>query len=176
MEGDKEYEATLKLGITTETQDPEGCIVEERPVPELNEQVIQNCIEKFRGKQLQIPPSYSALKHKGKPLYYYARKGIKINKEPRQVDIKKLDCVDFGKDTMTLRIVCSRGTYVRTLAADIGEFLGCGAYLRRLTRIRNGFFCIEECLPGEVLFREETDRDMLLQSLMSVEEVEKLLV
>jgi tRNA pseudouridine55 synthase len=176
MEGDKEYEATLQLGVTTETQDPEGCIIEERQVPELNEQMVQNCLERFRGKQLQTPPSYSALKHKGKPLYYYARKGIKINKEPRQVEIKKLDCIDFDKDAMTIRIVCSRGTYIRTLAADIGQFLGCGAFLSRLTRIRNGFFSIEECLSGEVLFKKEADRDLLLQSLMPVEKVEKLLV
>ena len=81
-----------------------------------------------------------------------------------------------AKDAMTIRIVCSRGTYIRTLAADIGQFLGCGAFLSRLTRIRNGFFSIEECLSGEVLFRKEADRDLLLQSLMPVEKVEKLLV
>ena len=176
MEGDKEYEATLQLGVTTETQDPEGRIVEERPVPEFNEKVIQSCLAKFRGIQLQAPPSYSALKHKGKPLYYYARKGIKINKEPRRVDIKKLECIDLGRDTMTIRVVCSKGTYIRTLAADIGEFLGCGAYLSRLKRIRNGFFSIDNCLPGEVLFNEDAGSDELLESLMPVEEVNKLLV
>lgn len=176
MEGDKEYEATLQLGVTTETQDPEGRVIEERPVPELNEKVIQNCLAKFRGKQLQTPPSYSALKHKGKPLYYYARKGIKVNKEPRQVDIRKLQCIDYGRDTMTIRVTCSKGTYIRTLAADIGEFLGCGGYLSRLKRVRNGFFSIDECLPGEVLFGEKAGRDVLLQSLIPVEEVKKILM
>lgn len=176
MEGDKEYEATLQLGVTTETQDPEGRIVEERPVPALNEKVIQNCVEEFQGVQLQTPPSYSALKHKGKPLYYYARRGIKVNKEPRKIDIKKLECIELGRDTMTIRVVCSKGTYIRTLAADIGEFLGCGAYLSRLQRIRNGFFSIDNCLPGEVLFNEDAGSDELLPSLMPVEEVKKLLV
>ena len=176
MEGDKEYEATLQLGVTTETQDPEGRILDKRPVPVLSENVIQNCMKRFTGLQLQTPPSYSALKHKGKPLYYYARKGIKVDKEPREVDIKELECIDSGRDTMTIRVVCSKGTYIRTLAADIGEFLGCGAYLSKLKRIRNGYFSIENCLPGEILFREDADRDVLLSSLMSVEKVEKLLV
>jgi tRNA pseudouridine55 synthase len=176
MEGDKEYEATLQLGVTTETQDPEGSMIEQRPVPELNDRTIECCLKEFRGKQQQNPPSYSALKHKGKPLYYYARKGIKVNKEPRQIDIKKLTCIDFGRYTITVRVVCSKGTYIRSLAADIGEFLGCGAHLSRLTRVRNGFFSIDECLPGEVLFKEDGGRDILLQSLMPVEEVKKLLI
>jgi tRNA pseudouridine55 synthase len=176
MEGDKEYEATLQLGVTTETQDPEGSIIDQRPVPELNERVLEECLENFRGKQLQTPPSYSALKHKGKPLYYYARRGIKVDKEPRQIEVKKLSCLDFGKDTMTINVVCSKGTYIRTLAADIGEFLGCGAYLSRLTRVRNGFFCIDECLPGEVLFNDDAGKDVLLQYLLPVEEATKLLV
>ena len=176
MEGDKEYEATLQLGVTTETLDPEGRVIEERPLPELNEKVIQDCLAKFRGKQLQTPPSYSALKHKGKPLYYYARKGIKINKEPRQVDIKKLECLDYGRNTLTIRIACSKGTYIRTLAADIGEFLGCGAYLSRLKRVRNGSFSIDDCLPGDVLFNDDAGKDVLLQYLLPVEELNKLLV
>jgi tRNA pseudouridine55 synthase len=138
--------------------------------------VLEECLENFRGKQLQTPPSYSALKHKGKPLYYYARRGIKVDKEPRQIEIKKLSCLDFGKDTMTINVVCSKGTYIRTLAADIGEFLGCGAYLSRLIRVRNGFFSIDECLPGEVLFNDDAGKGVLLQYLLPVEEATKLLV
>jgi tRNA pseudouridine55 synthase len=175
MEGDKEYEATLQLGTTTDTQDPEGRILEQRPVPDLPERLIRECLVQFTGEQMQTPPSYSALKHNGKPLYYYARKGIKVVKEPRLINIKELHCASAGRDTLTLRIVCSKGTYIRTLAADMGEFLGCGAYLSKLKRTRNGFFSIEDTLPGEKLFTEETARPLLYSHHISVEKVKELL-
>lgn len=174
MAGDKEYEAILQLGITTDTQDPEGAIVERRPVPDLSERVIAECLEKFTGEQMQTPPSYSALKHKGKPLYYYARKGIKVVKEPRLINIKELDCVSQDNDTLALRVVCSKGTYIRTLAADIGEFLGCGAHLSKLKRTRNGFFSIGDTLPGEKLFAGETARPLLDKYRIPVDAVEEL--
>ena len=121
MDGDKEYEAILQLGITTETQDPEGQIVEKRPVPEITERKIEQCLAQFRGEHLQTPPVYSALKHKGKPLYYYARKGIKVIKAPRLIEIKELKCLSLESDSLALKVVCSKGTYIRTLAADIGR-------------------------------------------------------
>ena len=175
MVGDKEYEATLQFGIITDTQDPEGKIIEQRPVPDLTEKVIAECLAKFKGEQMQTPPSYSALKHKGKPLYYYARKGIKVVKEPRLINIKELYCVSQGRDTLTLKAVCSKGTYIRTLAADIGEFLGCGAHLSQLKRTRNGFFSIGDTLPGEKLFTEETAKSLLDKHRMSVDTVKELL-
>jgi len=175
MVGDKEYEATVQLGIITDTQDPEGKIIERRPVPDISEKVIAECLAQFTGEQMQTPPSYSALKHKGKPLYYYARKGIKVVKEPRLINIKELDCVSVGRDTLTLRVVCSKGTYIRTLAADIGEFLGCGAYLSKLKRTRNGFFSIGDTLPGEKLFAEETARSLLDKYRIPVDTVKELL-
>jgi tRNA pseudouridine55 synthase len=175
MVGDKEYEATLQLGITTETQDPEGKIVEQRPVPDLTEKVIAECLARFTGEQMQTPPSYSALKHKGKPLYYYARKGVKVVKEPRLINIKELYCLSVDRDTLTLRAVCSKGTYIRTLAADIGEFLGCGAHLTKLKRTRNGFFSIGDTLPGEKLFAEETARSLLDKYRIPVDTVKELL-
>jgi len=175
MVGDKEYEATLQLGIITDTQDPEGKIIERRPVPDFSEIVIAECLAKFTGEQMQTPPSYSALKHKGKPLYYYARKGIKVVKEPRLINIKELDCISQDNDTLALRVVCSKGTYIRTLAADIGEFLGCGAHLSKLKRTRNGFFSIGDTLPGEKLFAEETARPLLDKYRIPVDAVEGLL-
>ena len=175
MVGDKEYEATLQLGITTDTQDPEGEIIERRPVPEMSERVIAECLAQFTGEQMQTPPSYSALKHKGKPLYYYARKGIKVVKEPRLINIKELHCLSQDRDTLALRVVCSKGTYIRTLAADIGEFLGCGAHLSKLKRTRNGFFSIGDTLPGEKLFAEETARSLLDSHHISVDSVKELL-
>ena len=175
MGGDKEYEATLQLGVITDTQDPEGRILEQRPVPDLSERLIKECLTQFTGKQMQTPPSYSALKHNGKPLYYYARKGIKVVKEPRLINIKELHCLSMGKDSLTLRVVCSKGTYIRTLAADIGEFLGCGAYLSKLKRTRNGYFSLKDTLPGEKLFTEETARPLLDSHRIPVDTVKELL-
>jgi len=175
MEGDKEYEAILQLGITTDTQDQEGRVVEKRPVPEITERKIEQCLAQFRGEQMQTPPVYSALKHKGKPLYYYARKGIKVVKEPRLIDIKELKCLALGSDTLMLRVVCSKGTYIRALAADIGECLGCGAHLSKLIRTRNGLFSLGESLAGEKLFTEDTGRSLLLSHRIEVETVKELL-
>ena len=175
MAGDKEYEATVQLGISTDTQDPEGVIIDQRPVPDLSESIIAECLGHFTGEQMQTPPAYSALKHKGKPLYYYARKGIKVEKEPRLINIKELQCVSIGRDTLALRVVCSKGTYIRTLAADIGEFLGCGAHLSKLKRTRNGLFSIGDTLPGEKLFKEEAARALLDSHRIPVDTVKELL-
>ena len=124
---------------------------------------------------MQVPPSYSALKHKGKPLYYYARKGIKVEKEPRQVKIKELQCLALEGDLMRLRVACSKGTYIRTLAADIGEYLGCGAHLIELQRTRNGFFSITDTLPGEKLFDKKTAKSLLESCRMPVDKVKELI-
>lgn len=175
MDGDKEYEATLQLGVSTDTQDIEGRIVAERPVPELDVNDIKKCLARFTGEQLQAPPAYSALKHKGKPLYYYARRGIEVKKAPRLIVVKELQCLAFGRDALTLKVVCSKGTYVRTLAADIGEYLGCGAHLAKLKRTRNGIFSLAETVPGEKLFSRETGRALLEAHRISVDRVKELL-
>jgi len=175
MEGDKEYEATLQLGVVTETQDPEGRVVERRPVGDITQGQIAECIARFTGAQMQTPPAYSALKHQGKPLYYYARKGIEVAKEPRLIIIKELECLGQDSGTITLKVVCSKGTYIRTLAADIGEFLGCGAHLSRLKRTRNGMFSLDKTMPGEKLFKEEIGRSLLDAHRISVDRVKELL-
>jgi tRNA pseudouridine55 synthase len=175
MAGDKEYEATLQLGVLTDTLDPEGAVIEKRPVPDITESDIAECLTKFTGELMQTPPRYSAVKHKGKPLYYYARRGINVEKEPRLIHIRELQCISLSRDTMTLRIVCSKGTYIRTLAADIGEFLGCGAHLIKLKRTRNGFFSLAETIPGEKLFGGETARSLLVDQRITVAAVKELL-
>ncbi len=166
MEGTKEYLATLRLGVETETQDTEGAVTDRKPVGEISDLEVEECLQKFRGRQMQVPPAYSALKHKGKPLYYYARKGIKIIKDPREVDIAILERTD-GCQTLSgdeadlgIRVVCSKGTYIRTLAADIGGSLGCGAHLVQLRRIRSGSFTVENSLTWDDLSRDDA-----LQSL-----------
>ena len=124
---------------------------------------------------MQTPPAYSALKHKGKPLYYYARKGIEVIKEPRLITIKELQCLALERETIAVRVICSKGTYIRTLAADIGEFLGCGAHLRKLKRTRNACFSLDETIPGEKLFSKEIGRPLLDSHRIPVDKVKELL-
>ncbi|AGF76602.1 tRNA pseudouridine synthase B [Desulfocapsa sulfexigens DSM 10523] len=180
MEGDKEYITTLRLGVETSTLDPEGEVTATHSVGSLSENVIEKCLEQFRGEQLQIPPIYSALKHKGKPLYYYARKGIAVEKPPRSVTIHTLERIDGGLEVsddspyLTLRVVCTKGTYIRTLGADIGKILGCGAYLTTLRRMRSGCFHVRDSIAGEDLLKEDA-KIRLMNKVLSVSDVCNLL-
>ncbi len=181
MNGQKEYLATLCLGVETETFDPEGAVVARHPVGFLSAQSIEDCLCAFRGEQLQIPPIYSALKHQGKPLYQYARQGISIIKDPRPVFIETLERTDGGGDLagddvvqLSLRVVCSKGTYIRTLAADIGKYLGCGAHLTGLRRLKSGGFTLEGSFPGTELFFSDT-RQRLLAKALTVDDIVHLL-
>ena len=180
MDGEKEYLATLRLGIETTTLDPEGDVVSETAVGHISPQMVETCLQKFRGEQLQIPPIYSALKHKGKPLYHYARRGIAIEKPPRPVTITTLERtgefpeINDESPYLHIRVVCSKGTYIRTLGADIGKELGCGAYLTALRRTRRGCFDIAGSLPGEQL-QDENGREQLLEHALSVTDLSNLL-
>jgi len=175
MGGDKIYEATLRLGVETDTQDLEGEVVVQRPVGELSRSTVEACLAGFVGEGLQTPPRYSALKHKGKPLYYYARKGIEVVKPPRPIIIRELSLLGLGPDWMTIRVLCGKGTYVRTLAADIGNQLGCGAHLIALRRLQSGPFSVTKALPGESLEDREQAQALLEQYRMAVDEVLGLL-
>ena len=180
MEGEKEYLATLRLGVETSTQDPEGIITARKSVGILSEEAIEKCLQNFAGHQKQVPPAYSALKHKGKPLYYYARKGIEVIKEARQIHIKIIERIDGGGDitgaeaNLRIRVICSKGTYIRTLAADIGKELGCGAYLTELRRTRSGVFSVDKSFPGQD-FTQDVSRERFLAGALSVNEVCNLL-
>ncbi len=180
MEGEKEYLATLRLGITTTTLDPEGDVVSEKAVGKIDGETVEACLEKFRGEQMQVPPIYSALKHKGKPLYHYARQGIEIKKPPRSVMISALErtgeITELSDESpyLSIRVVCSKGTYIRTLGADIGEALGCGAYLTALRRTRSGCFDVSDSLTGQQL-QEENAREKLLEHVLSVADLSNLL-
>jgi len=181
MDGRKEYLATLCLGVETETFDPEGTVVNRQSVAPLRAEQIERCLSSFRGEQLQVPPIYSALKHQGKPLYHYARQGISIVKAARPVFIETLERTDGGHDLaggeevqLSVRVVCSKGTYIRSLAADIGRSLGCGAYLTQLRRTRSGCFTLEDSFPGaELLFPDARQR--LLAKALSVDDFANLL-
>ena len=172
MEGDKEYSATLKLGIETDSQDCTGVVTFENDVPDLSWKEVEDCLGRFVGEQLQHPPQFSALKYKGKPLYYYARKGIKVEKPPRKIIIRELELCGLQDDLLQIRVVCSKGTYIRTLAADIGTALGSGAHLTELRRLRSGSFSVATALAGEKLDQDRQEaREVLLENMHAVEDI-----
>lgn len=170
MEGDKVYDATLQLGVETDTQDHTGNIVKQSPVPALTSQQVEKTLDLFKGRQMQIPPVYSALKYKGKPLYYYARRGEKVVKEPREVWIRAIELLSLAKDILRIKVVCSKGTYIRTMAQDIGVSLGCGAHLLELRRLESGEFSVDDSLPGDKLEADRKPvRDLLTANMLPVE-------
>ncbi|MEE4165770.1 MAG: tRNA pseudouridine(55) synthase TruB [Desulfocapsaceae bacterium] len=180
MDGDKEYLATLKLGARSSTQDPEGDIRPGIWDEKYSGELISSVLSGFVGEIMQTPPAFSALKHKGKPLYHYARKGVPITKEPRNVHIHSLEWedqrsfVDSGNPYITIKVVSGKGTYIRALAADIGDNLGCGAYLTSLRRTRSGCFFVEDSLDGTAFSRPEP-LETAQKYLLSVGDVQNLL-
>lgn len=131
----KAYLAECRLGATTSTADLEGEIVQERPVPTLTDEAIEQSLAKLRGRITQVPPAYSAIKKDGEPLYVKARRGEAVDVPARQVEVYRLDLVSRTDDSLTLYVECGSGTYVRSLAVDLGEDLGCGAHLTALRRL-----------------------------------------
>ena len=125
LTSDKEYTAKIRLGITTDTFDAEGIVVREEEVPEFSRKEVEMIVSSFQGEILQTPPPHSALKQKGKKLYELARKGVKVEPKPRMVKIHRIKMVDYDVPWLTLEVECSKGTYIRALARDIGERLGC---------------------------------------------------
>lgn len=135
LDADKHYELTCQLGVTTTTGDAEGDIVTSNDVPELNIGAVDTLLQaRFTGRISQIPPMYSALKHNGRRLYDLARKGIEVEREPREVTIHKLELLNIDNASMKITVHCSKGTYVRTLVEDIGKALETGAYVKQLRR------------------------------------------
>jgi tRNA pseudouridine55 synthase len=152
---EKIYEATIKLGLTTDTEDITGTVLTEQEVA-ISEEEFIGILPKFRGKIQQIPPMYSAIKINGQKLCDLARKGREVERQPREIEIFQLDCVEFNGDTARLRVHCSKGTYIRTLCKDIGEALGCGGCMAALRRVQAGEYTIEEAVPLEELLDSET--------------------
>jgi len=135
LDSEKTYEARARLGIATETGDIEGEAVREEDVPELDAEKIEKAMAAFRGTIEQVPPMYSALKHKGQPLYKLAREGKTVERAPRTVSIHELECLAWEPPDLVFRVACSKGTYIRTLAEDLGQALGSCAHLRSLRRL-----------------------------------------
>lgn len=150
LDADKSYCALVRLGQTTTTGDAEGEVIRSSEVA-LDEQQIQAVLRNFTGEIVQVPPMHSALKHQGKPLYEYIRNGVTIEREGRNVTIHELVLERFAGDEMEISVRCSKGTYVRTLAEDIGNALGCGAHLRGLRRTAIAGFRLENAYRWEQL-------------------------
>ena len=151
---EKTYEATLRLGLTTDTEDTSGTVLSEQEV-HISEVDFLGVLPQFRGKIQQIPPMYSALKINGQKLVDLARKGREVERQSREIEIFQLDCLGFSGDTARLRVRCSKGTYIRTLCKDIGEALGCGGCMAALRRVQAGEYTIEESLALDALIAAE---------------------
>jgi len=150
LDADKTYEAVIRLGFVSSTGDAEGAI-QETGVPDFNDEKLQELVRTFTGPILQMPPMHSALKKDGRPLYEYARAGIEVDRKARNVLIKKLELSDVKNNSISIRVTCSKGTYIRVLAQDMGAALGCGGYLTALRRTRIADLDVAEAIRLEVL-------------------------
>jgi tRNA pseudouridine55 synthase len=174
MSEDKEYTGSLRLGVTTSTQDAEGEVLAEKPVPQFSAEEIRSAFEAFKGDFYQTPPMVSAIKVNGVPLYKLARKGQEVERKPRFVRVYDYEIQNLAVPDVDFRVVCSKGFYVRTYAHDIGEKLGCGAHLTSLRRTRSGHFTF---VPGKYTTFEalkEGRRDEVLASMLTLYDVSKL--
>ena len=150
LDSDKRYWARVRLGVETTTYDAEGEVVETRPV-EVSKRDLERALSNFEGEIQQLPPMYSAIKKDGEALYKLARKGVEVERESRTVAIQELKLLNFADDVLELEMACSKGTYVRSLAHDLGQLLGCGAHVEKLRRLGVGDFDIEETVTLEEL-------------------------
>ncbi len=165
LTSDKTYVATLCLGVSTDSGDADGEVLEERALEDISRERIESALDDFRGDIKQVPSMFSAVKHQGQPLYKLARQGIEIEREARPVTVYRNEIVDYAGDRLTLEVHCSKGTYVRTIAHDLGEQLGCGAHVVALRRTTAGPYQEGDLVTLDEMFRmAELDRlDELLQ-------------
>ena len=167
LDQDKRYQVVVQLGIVTDTGDAEGVVIQSSPVAPFTKPELENCLKDFVGTIDQVPPMYSALKHQGKKLYEYAREGLTIERKSRQITIYQLDLLEYQQDQLVLDVHCSKGTYIRTLAEDIGQALGCGATVNELRRLVVGSFSINQAHTIEQL--QAMDNEQLLQAMIAVD-------
>jgi tRNA pseudouridine55 synthase len=170
--GTKEYEGTLTLGITTDTLDANGQITKITDTSQITPDQVRSVCQQFVGEIEQVPPMFSAVKYKGKPLYKLARRGLEVKRRSRQVFIESIELLSLNIPEVRFRVVCSKGTYIRALAADIGAALGCGAHLSELIRTRSGVFKIEEAHTFDSL---ERTPECAYQAVTPIETVDDML-
>ena len=172
MSEDKEYAGTFVLGVTTDTQDRAGEVIQQRPVPTLDEHQIRATFEKFRGDFYQLPPMVSAKKQGGVPLYKLARQGKVVERERRLVHVYRYTIGRIALPEIDFSVLCSKGFYVRTYVHDIGEVLGCGAHLKSLRRTRSGRFDVANALSVDEM--KNATREETLNRMLSLPEVSKM--
>ena len=176
-EANKAYEATLELGATTDTLDADGQVLERRPVPEVTAERLERALDAFRGTFLQTPPMYSAVKVGGRRLYELARAGQEVERAPRSVTVHELVLRDFSATQVQLSVRCSKGFFVRVLAAELGEQLGCGAHLVALRRTQSGPFSLADAVPlAAVLERPEVASSRVLPMGYALSDLEAVRV
>ena len=172
MSEDKKYVGTFVLGVTTDTQDRQGKVIQQRPVPELDENRIRAAFEKFRGDFYQMPPMVSAKKHGGVPLYKLARQGKVVEREPRLVHVYRYTIDRVALPEIDFSVVCSKGFYVRTYVHDIGEELGCGAHLKSLRRTKSGRFEVAQTISVDQI--KSAPCEEVLSHLLTLPEVSRM--
>jgi len=172
MSEDKEYVGTFVLGVTTSTQDRQGEVTEQRPVPALDENEIRAAFEKFRGDFYQMPPMVSAKKHGGVPLYKLARQGKVVERESRLVHVYRYTIDRITLPEIDFSVVCSKGFYVRTYVHDIGEVLGCGAHLKSLRRTKSGRFDVAQAISVDHI--KNASHEEILGRLLTLPEVSRM--
>ena len=155
LDSDKRYRTRIKLGIRTDSGDSEGTVIEQHEKVSVSRKVVEHALTKFKGEVEQLPPMHSALKIKGVPLYKFARKGITIERKTRLISVYKIELVNFGNGELELDIACSKGTYIRTIADDLGQDLGCGAHIIKLHRTQAGVFEEADCISSKELALEK---------------------
>ena len=172
LNSDKKYRARVKLGIRTDSGDSEGRVIDSRSEFVVNRKDVEKALRNFAGEIDQIPPMHSALKVNGVPLYKLARKGETIEREPRRITIYSIELTEFAVDELELEIACSKGTYIRTIADDLGQLLGCGAHIIALRRTQAGVFTEQDCVSVETLRaeKEASGFDQLDQHLIPMDE------
>src|SRR2546430_5186722 len=172
MSEDKEYAGTFVLGVTTDTQDREGEVIQQRSVPELEERQIRATFEKFRGDFFQVPPMVSAKKQGGVPLYKLARQGKVVEREPRLVHVYRYTIGRMALPEIDFSVLCSKGFYVRTYVHDIGEVLGCGAHLKSLRRTKSGRFDVANTITVAQI--KELPREEIAQRILSLPQASRM--
>ena len=160
LDSDKRYRTRIKLGIRTDTGDSEGSIIERNEGISVSRKAIERALTKFKGEVEQVPPMHSAIKMNGVPLYKLARKGITVEREPRLVTLYQICLVEFVNSELELEISCSKGTYIRTIADDLGQELGCGAHVIELRRTQAGVFTEKDSISSEELALEKENRGL----------------
>ena len=169
LDAEKTYEVTIVLGVTTESGDTEARVVQRRPINNLNRDRVESILKKYLGRTQQIPSMFSALKVNGERLYKLARKGIKVDRDPRDIEVYELNLLSLDGNEAKLFIRCSKGTYVRTLVEDIGESLGCGAHVRELRRLRVASLSIKDCFTFESILAFRKKNELLDAKLLPID-------